>query len=365
VSDGLVSVWAPLHARWLAGRPVESLPYPLEDPTCVLYEWARHGLWNGLRSLGVGEGDEVFVPAYHHGSEVTALAKLGVGCRFYEATPDLEPDPEELERLLSPRVRALYLIHPLGFGLDTARWRRWCDDRGLLLIEDVAMAWLAARDGKPLGSWGDIAIFSPWKTFGLPDGGAAIVRGVAPPPQPPIRRGLSPGRLARGLLRSAAQRHGWVAAAKRHPAEASFDEAVEWDLGDPGNGPLAISLRLLRRAATGEPEATRRASYARLLKRLGAHVPAPFDSLQAGACPFGMPVVTGDKREVVAELLDRRIDAVDLWSRPHPLLPSGTFPAADRRRATTLLLPIHQDLTEADVERIGDVTLSLIREESS
>ncbi|MGH2982051.1 MAG: DegT/DnrJ/EryC1/StrS family aminotransferase, partial [Solirubrobacterales bacterium] len=94
----------------------------------------------------------MLVPAYHHGSDVGALVEAGLRCRFYDAGERLEPDPAELEGLLGGRTRALYLIHHLGFAQDAPRWRRWCDERGLLLIEDAAMAWPAELDGRPLGS---------------------------------------------------------------------------------------------------------------------------------------------------------------------------------------------------------------------
>jgi hypothetical protein len=54
--------------------------------------------------------------------------------------------------LLGPRARALNLIHSLGFPQDAARWRRFCDDRGLLLFEDATRGWLSSDCGRPLGS---------------------------------------------------------------------------------------------------------------------------------------------------------------------------------------------------------------------
>jgi dTDP-4-amino-4,6-dideoxygalactose transaminase len=129
----------------------------------VLFERARHGLWHGLRALGLGDDDEVLVPAYHHGSEIEALVRAGLTCRFYEASEGLAPDERELEALLGPRTRALHLIHYLGFPQEATRWRAWCEERGLFLIEDAAQAWLGSLEGRPLGSFGDIAIFCLYK----------------------------------------------------------------------------------------------------------------------------------------------------------------------------------------------------------
>jgi CelD/BcsL family acetyltransferase involved in cellulose biosynthesis len=49
------------------------------------------------------------------------------------------------------------------------------------------------------------------------------------------------------------------------------------------------------------------------------------------------------------------VKAADLWSVPHPSLDAAAFPAASRRRATTLCLPVHQELRPEDLERIADV----------
>jgi dTDP-4-amino-4,6-dideoxygalactose transaminase len=62
----------------------------------------------------------ILVPAYNHGSEIEALLRAGIVCRFYDVGESLEPDEEELEALLDTRVRPLYLIHYLGFPQDAA-----------------------------------------------------------------------------------------------------------------------------------------------------------------------------------------------------------------------------------------------------
>jgi hypothetical protein len=117
MSQPYLSVWAPPRFRMLVGQPAPSLPFPLEEPGCRLHEWGRYSLWHGIPAIGLQAGDEVLTPAYHHGCEVETLVTRGLVPRFYEATADLEPDPDELETLIGPRTRALYLIHPLGRGL--------------------------------------------------------------------------------------------------------------------------------------------------------------------------------------------------------------------------------------------------------
>jgi len=136
------------------------------------------------------------VPAYHHGAEVEAFERAGARPRFYAGTADLAPHADELERLLRPSTRALHLIHNLGFVQDSPRWAAWCRERDLLLIEDCAPAWLAATGGRPAGTYGDLAVFSLYKTVALPDTGAAICSSRCP------RRGRRPGSGSARLRRA-------------------------------------------------------------------------------------------------------------------------------------------------------------------
>src|SRR5215207_3147207 len=90
-STPLSSVWPPLTPAVYLRRRTGSLPFPLDAPGCRLVARARHGIWLGVRALGLGQGDEVLAPAWHHGSEIEALMRAGLRCRFYDATPSLAP----------------------------------------------------------------------------------------------------------------------------------------------------------------------------------------------------------------------------------------------------------------------------------
>ena len=345
---GWLSVWPPLPPGLYVRRPVPRLPFPLEASTCRLFASAPHALHAGVRRLGLGSGDEVLSPAYHHGAEIEALCQAGIACRWYDANQSLEPQDDELDALMNDRVRALYLIHYLGFPQHAVRWRRWCDDRGLLLIEDATQAWLSVRDGDPVGSVGDIGVFCLRNSFGFPYG-AALVSRVPPPARAPAARfGVGP------LL----SRHGaWLA--QRFGVAAPLASAIgdsRWGLERAlerrDGAPSASVERLLSRACDPEAGAVRRAHHAVLSEALGDLAPPPFGEAPAGAVPFAFPVRTDDKPALAARLLRAHIRAADAWPVAHPSLPAGRFPRAAERRASTLLLPIHQELRSADLERI-------------
>jgi hypothetical protein len=356
VSGPRLEVLPPLPPGVYFRRPaVQRPPFPLEEPDVTLYSRARQGIYAGVHELGLRPGDEVLVPAYHHGSEVEALHRAGLACRFYEGTNRLEPDEAELESLLGPRVRLLHLTHYLGFPQDAARWRAWCDRHDLLLLEDAAQAWLSSLDdGRPVGSIGDAAVFCLYKTAAVPDGAALRLRG---------RMGgrLSPEAGGRGVRQAARGHVLWLMSTSavfsrlRPHRLVPYEAAQDFALDDADRGPLDLTVRLLPRLAGGDPAAARRANYGRLLAALREHVRAPFDELPTGASPFCFPVETEHKVEVLNRLERESIAAIDFWSVPHPSLPVERFPGPASRRSRTVGLPVHQALRVEDVARIAEV----------
>lgn len=337
---------------WL-GRRRGSLPFPLAEDGCSLFARGRHGIPAGLRAIGIGPGDEILAPAYHHGSEIEALERAGARCVFYAPGSRLQPDPVELEALVSGRTRALHLIHHLGFPQDAAAWRRWCDARGLALIEDAAQAWLARVGDRPAGSFGDLAIFSLYKTFGLPDGGALHCRAA------PVGSG---GRGDLAMMRLGLEHAAWVAGRSRTAGglvsrarpPRRYDPAADFALGSPRPPSRATTLAL-RRVVQPSAAERRRRNYELLLERLGDMVAPPFDVLPDGACPFVLPVHVEDKPRFLRRVRAAGVRALDLWSVAHPSLRAERFPRAAELRAALVGLPVHQELRLRDLDRIAVV----------
>jgi perosamine synthetase len=326
-------------------------PFPLGLPGCRLYERARHGLWHGVAAAGLVRGDVVLAPAFHHGSEIEAFERAGLQCRFYEVAEDFGPDPAALDGLLDPKVRALHLVHYLGFPQPVARWRRWCDERNLLLIEDAAQAWLAGDDGVPLGSSGDLSVFCLYKTYGVPDGAALFARVPPAPLGASSRKGISAmGRRHASWFLQRSSSLSWLR--ERFERPPVFDHTEDIALGEPNVGASMATLQLVPRL-TSAPAARRRANYGWLLSRLSEVVPQPFRAVPAGASPFVFPVETADKDGLAARLRQRRIDALSFWTYPHPSLGPG-YPLTETARQRWLGLPVHQELRQADLEHIAD-----------
>lgn len=346
-----IIVWPPLSFAPYVRRPQRKLPFPLEEPGCRIFSRARQGLFMGLKALGLAPGDEILAPAYHHGSEIEALVQAGLVCRFYDIGQGLEPDEEQLEAPSGSRVRALYLTHYLGLPQDAARWRSWCDERGMLLIEDAAQAWLSSRDGTPVGSYGNLSIFCLYKTFGLPDGAAVL--STSPPKPPGSKPQIGAGHVALRHGSYLAQRWGWLAEFRRRLGDTKrYESEEDFALGDPSRAPYAATDFLLAREKFAEARAARAANYAFLLERLGRFVPEPFAHLPEGASPFAFPVQSNRKEALLDRLAKSGIVALNFWSVPHRSLSATSFPRAAELRNSVVALPVHQELGAAELERI-------------
>ena len=138
---------------------------------------ATSGLYAAIGALGLGYGDEVIVSPYT--MTACALAPL-----IYGAIPvfaDVEPetgclDPKSIERLAGPRTKAVIVVHQFGFPADMGAIMRIAREKGLKVIEDCAQAHGAKLNGRFVGTFGDIGVFSlnVNKTIQTGEGGVCI-----------------------------------------------------------------------------------------------------------------------------------------------------------------------------------------------
>ena len=113
-----------------------------------------------VSALGLGPGDEVLVPGYLWVSCVSAVVRAGAVPRLVDVDDTFTVDPEALERAVGPHSRALLLVHMSGACGDLDRVLDVARRHGLAVVEDCAQANGASFRGRPLGSFGDLAVFS-------------------------------------------------------------------------------------------------------------------------------------------------------------------------------------------------------------
>jgi len=112
-------------------------------------------------AVGVKPGTEVIVPSYTFFATVAPVLQCGgtpVFCDIDERT--LTADPDDVERRITPRTRAICVVHMWGNPARMDRFAEIARRHRVALIEDCSHAHGAAYRGRPVGSWGHIGCFS-------------------------------------------------------------------------------------------------------------------------------------------------------------------------------------------------------------
>ncbi len=156
-----------LRSRWISmGANVKRLEQGFQDllqvPHAVALTNCTAALHLALVVLGIGPGDEVLVPSLTFVATINAVRYVGATPVFVDicGPHDLSIDPDDLERQITSRTKAMLPMHFGGFGCDMERLTAIARRHGLLIVEDAAHAPYSAYAGRMLGTFGDIGVFS-------------------------------------------------------------------------------------------------------------------------------------------------------------------------------------------------------------
>ena len=140
------------------------------------------GLHLCIRALNIGEGDEVIVPSFTFIAAANAI-------RYERAAPvfvDIEPatlnlDPAKIEAAITPRTRAILIVHAFGIPANMRAILEIAERHRLLVIEDACEAIGAEYHSRRVGSFGDAAVFAfyPNKQITTGEGGMIVTRSAA------------------------------------------------------------------------------------------------------------------------------------------------------------------------------------------
>lgn len=336
--------------------------------------------------LEIKAGDEVLMPAYNCGSEIDSFLKLGISVVFFRIDAAGKIDVEDIMRRVSEKTKAVYMTHYFGFPQDLTDLLALCKPRGLFLIEDCALSLFSSDDNRKLGYLGDVAVVSFPKTLPLPDGGALIVNNqtlrlktwsLIKAPVFPVSRHLLP------LIKSSVLRYlsrkpfchpifCWISGLlEAGKSGGQSNLAEKWKVmpesyyykPELDNRRMSfLSKRMLDRIDYSQVVEKRRKNYQRLLSMFSDNpkVMPMFRALPPGVCPLVFPVIVQDREKICTELNKQHIHAIPWWAGYHRDLSWNGFEDARFLKDHVLALPIHQDLTEDEVNFIGNRFLAAI-----
>jgi perosamine synthetase len=112
-------------------------------------------------AAGARPGTEVIVPAYTFFASAAPILQCGATPVFCDVDPEtLTADPDDVERRITPRTRAICVVHMWGNPAPMDRFAAIARRHGVALVEDCSHAHGATFQGRPVGAWGDIGCFS-------------------------------------------------------------------------------------------------------------------------------------------------------------------------------------------------------------
>jgi dTDP-4-amino-4,6-dideoxygalactose transaminase len=310
-----------------------------------------HALEMAALLLDIGSGDEVIVPSFTFVSTINAFVLRGARPVFADIRPDtLNLDENQLARLITPRTKAILLLHYASVGCEMDAIMQVARQHNLPVIEDNAHGLFARYKGKYLGTFGCLATqsFHETKNFSCGEGGALLINDPKYIERAEIIRekGTNRSRFFRGQV----DKYTWVDLGSSYlPSEilAAFLYAqLE-----------ARELIQRKRKNIWENYFTNLKNWA---EEFGVQVPyVPPDREQAYHMFYLLMPSLEQRDAMIAHLNSREVNSVFHYLPLH-LSPMGNrfggkegdCPVTESVSARLLRLPFYNDLTEADQHRV-------------
>ena len=289
-----------------------------------------------LKIHDIGHGDEVITAVNTFVASAGAIAMIGATPVFVDNNDEYTIDVDQIEAAITPRTRAIVPVHLTGMPADMPRIMEIAERHNLIVVEDAAQAILATIDGRHVGNWGATAGFSmhPLKNLNIwGDGGVILTRSED------LRDRLR-------LLRN----HGLK----------SRDEIELWGYNCRLDSIQAV---VANRVIDQAPAITeRRRANARYFDAALAELPeyVTLPPRRPGFDPVYHTYViqVADRDALYQYLLDNEIEVKIHYPIPLHLQPAarslgykaGDFPVCERHCQTILTLPVHEHLTQPELE---------------
>ncbi len=156
-------------------------------------------------------GDEVIMPSYTFMSTANAFLLRGAKVVFADTLPHIPNiDPEEIEKLITPKTKAIVVVHYSGIACDMDPVMEVAAKHNLSVVEDSAHAFDSFYKGKPLGSIGHFGTFSFHETKNISSGEGGLLTINRPEDAKRSEIIWEKGTNRAAFYRGEIDRYGWV-----------------------------------------------------------------------------------------------------------------------------------------------------------
>lgn len=335
-----------------------------------------------LRLLGIGEGDEVIVPAYTYTASASIVCHVGATLVFADVqTNSLEMDYDQVETLITPRTKAIIPVDLAGIPCDYNRLLQIVENKRPLfqaandiqqalgrvaICADAAHAFGAEWHGKKVGAIADFSAFSfhAVKNMTTAEGGALTWKTIP---------GISNDELYHKVQLFSLHGQSKDALAKTKLGAWEYDIVGPWYKCNMTDIMAAIGLvqmkrypdMLLRRKAIIE-------RYDRALKAAGIEVLEHYTDFHQSSGHLyitRIPNITLEQRQSIIEQMAEEGIATNVHYKPLPMMTAyknmgfdiKNYPNAYAHFANEITLPLHTKLTNEEVDYIIDNYIRIIK----
>jgi aminotransferase len=310
------------------------------------------GLFQAVGALSIGPGDEVVMPTISFVGAAHAVRAAGadvVLCDVDSAT--LNPTMAHVESALTQATKAILILHYGGDPGSVEEIAALAEERGLLLIEDAACGLGSFRSGRACGTFGEVGVWSFDAAKLLTTGDGGMVRCRSEETAERIRRSIRMGVGSSGFERRGGTSRWW----EIEPAGIGRRATMNDVSGAMG----LVQLDRLSNFVTRREQIAR--AYDEALAELSWLEVRPRRDQQTVAFYYWIKTPPSLRDRLAMHLLKRDIYTnFRYWPLHKTRMYRGdrNFPGADLAAASTLLLPVHQSLSDLDVARVIDTILS-------
>lgn len=341
-----------------------------------------------LRLLGIGEGDEVIVPAYTYTASAEIVCHVGARLIFIDSQPDsLEMDYDAVEKAITDKTKVIIPVDIGGVPCDYDRIFSIVEKKKelftpsndiqskfgrIIVCADTAHAFGSTWHGKPIGSVADFSAFSfhAVKNFTTAEGGALTWK---------PREDLNDEEIYNQVQLYSLHGQSKDALSKNQLGAWEYDILGPWYKCNMTDIHAAIGLAQMERY----PALLKRRreiieKYDRAFKPLGVHTLPHFtdEHISSGHLYLtrifkknGEPVSDGERREIIIKLAERGI-TTNVHYKPLPMMTGykklgfdiKDYPNAYAHYANEISLPLFSRLTDEEVDYIIDNYTDVIRE---
>lgn len=308
------------------------------------------GLFSSMYICDIMPGDEVIVPTVSFVGAGNAVCANGSKLVLCDVDPrTLNARAEDIEKVITPKTKAILLLHYGGIPCDMDAIMPLAEHYGLKVIEDCAAGVCSSYKGRALGTFGDMGMWSFDAMKVLVCGDGAILHFNTPELREKADKWLYFGLQAKSGYENSVAQKWW-----------EFDISCYGHRAIMNDVTAAIALEQLKKLPMFmEKRSAVHNAYNDNLANLGwMDLPLPLPEGSVSSFYFYHIQVKNGKRDELARFL--REAGVYTTYRYFPLhrVPhyglDGSFPGADYVADNSLCLPIHQSLSESEVQFIID-----------